>query len=81
MPESTPDHDILIELRTELRGVRDEINKYNDTTSSAIKDHEARIRSLETSKNEGVGSERIIQAIIGLAAAGLVEIIVRYLFK
>ena len=45
--QSTQDHDLLIELRTEMRGVRDDIQKLTDGTAKQIADHELRLRFVE----------------------------------
>lgn len=42
------DHDLLIELRTEMRGMRHDLKLMNDTTVTTVSDHETRIRSVET---------------------------------
>lgn len=49
------DHDILIELRTELRLLREAIKESSDGVSRRLDDHETRIRSLEDTRqaNEG----------------------------
>lgn len=41
------DHDLLIELRTEMRGMREDIKSLSDGVTVRINDHETRIRSLE----------------------------------
>jgi hypothetical protein len=41
------DHDLLIELRTEMRGMRIDIKNIADGTSLKMADHETRIRTLE----------------------------------
>lgn len=38
------DHDLLIELRTEMRGMRYDIKGLSDSTARTISDHETRIR-------------------------------------
>jgi hypothetical protein len=38
------DHDLLIELRTEMRGMRGDIKGLSASTSATISDHETRIR-------------------------------------
>lgn len=39
-PQGTQDHDLLIELRTEMRGVRDDIQKLTDGTAKRLSDLE-----------------------------------------
>lgn len=54
----TPDHDLLIELRTKLDGL---INSVNTITL----DHETRLRGLEQMKWKLIGGLLIIQAVGG----------------
>lgn len=46
---STEDHDLLIELRTQMIAVRDDIKKLSDTTVFQLGDHEVRLRKVEKS--------------------------------
>jgi len=46
------DHDLLIELKTEMRGMRADIKTLNDGISIKIQDHEARIFALENSRTK-----------------------------
>ncbi len=41
------DHDLLITLHTEVRGIRDDIKEIKDGTSLKLADHETRLRRLE----------------------------------
>lgn len=41
------DHDLLIELRTEMKAVRADIKEIKDNHTSIISDHETRIRFIE----------------------------------
>lgn len=41
------DHDLLIELRTEMRGLRTDIKELKEATTDRSEDHETRIRALE----------------------------------
>lgn len=60
LQQQNTDHDLLIELRTEMRGVRDDIQKLTDGTAQRLntlendhvsrkeyEDHETRIRFIE----------------------------------
>ena len=73
------DHDLLIELRTEMRGVRDDIQKLTDGTALRLKaleddhvtridhtDHENRIRFIEKYVWGAVGIIGLIN-LIGFA--------------
>jgi hypothetical protein len=41
------DHDLLIELRTEMQGVRRDIKELTDGTAGKLSDHETRLRFIE----------------------------------
>jgi len=41
------DHDLLIVLHEQVKGLRTDIQNLTDTTKSQVNDHEGRIRSLE----------------------------------
>lgn len=75
------DHDILIEVRTELKALRYDVNEIKDDTKTQISDHETRIRLLEANKNQGKGTERVITGIIVVCGAAIVEIILKVIFK
>jgi hypothetical protein len=68
------DHDLLVELRTEMRGVREDIKGLSEGTSEKISDHETRLRALEKDGNRWFGK----QSIIGALAAGAISIVVTY---
>ena len=59
------DHDLLIELRTEMRGVRDDIKDLKDNTAGRLNDHEARLRQLEEQKDRWLGKQSVIGGFIG----------------
>ena len=60
------DHDLLIELRTEMRGLRDDFQKMNDGGQKIIADHEARIRIIEKYMWLAVGGLYIINTVLGI---------------
>lgn len=43
------DHDLLVELKVKMEGLKSDISEIKDGTSIKIADHELRINSLETS--------------------------------
>jgi hypothetical protein len=47
LAEYQSDHDLLIELRTEMRGMRGDIKDLRNGTSDRLADHEMRLRALE----------------------------------
>lgn len=50
MPELTNDHDLLVELRTEFRGMRDDIKDLKDNTAARLSSLEKKTEELETYK-------------------------------
>ena len=63
---SQSDHDLLIELRTEMRGIKDEIRKLNDGNTERIEDHENRIRSIEKWVWLAIGGLAVIQVVVSI---------------
>ena len=49
-PNALADHDILIEIKTKLEGLKADVQDLKDGTSRQITDHEQRLNMLETSK-------------------------------
>ena len=47
--EPKTDHDLLITLHSEMRGLRTDIQNLGEGLSTKVNDHESRIRSLEKS--------------------------------
>lgn len=41
------DHDVLIELRTEMRGLRADLKNMTDNLGKSVTDHETRLRIIE----------------------------------
>lgn len=48
--KSGNDHDLLIELKTRMEGLRDDIKALSDGTTTKIANHETRLNALEESK-------------------------------
>jgi hypothetical protein len=69
--EYQSDHDVLIELRTETRGVRTDIQKLSDGTATRILDHEIRLRALERRVWIASGGA----TVVGIIGGWLVSII------
>jgi predicted component of type VI protein secretion system len=74
------DHDLLIELRSDVKAMRTEMVEIKDNIKVRVEDHENRLRRIETTANQGKGQERIIQAIIATIAVALVEVIIKVMF-
>ena len=47
LKQNMDDHDLLIELRTEMRGVREDIQELNSGTAAKLTDLETRMRFVE----------------------------------
>lgn len=58
MPELTNDHDLLVELRTEFRGMRNDIKELKDGTTSRLAALEKAVDDLETNKASKVDLEK-----------------------
>ncbi len=83
---SREDRDLLIELRTSVSALRQDVYTIKDTISASIVDHETRLRLLETSavtlRTEKYSSERFTRlgGTILIFIVGVVEFIInRYL--
>lgn len=50
--KSAGDHDLLIELRTRMEGIKNDVNEIKTGTATQINDHEIRIFSLERGKTK-----------------------------
>jgi hypothetical protein len=46
------DHDLLVELKTEMKFLRVDVKEIKDGTSAQLEDHEKRIRTLELLKSK-----------------------------
>jgi hypothetical protein len=64
--QSPNDHDILIELRSDMKALRLEVQDIRDNTKETLRDHEIRIRFIEH------------YAWIAIGAVGLVQIYFLY---
>ena len=42
------DHDLIVELKTKIEGIRDDIKDLKDGTTAKIAEHELRLNTLET---------------------------------
>jgi hypothetical protein len=91
MPENTADHDLLIELRTEMRGARSDIqdlrsgltNRVMNLEANAVNkiqfdDHETRLRVVERKTEYALTTIRVWGSVVGLLL-GLLEIGLHFL--
>lgn len=67
------DHDLLIELRTEMKGVREDIKNMTGSVSKTLADHEIRIRALEQAGWKLAGMASLASSAITLIGAALVQ--------
>jgi hypothetical protein len=78
--DTTNDHDLLIELRTEMRGVRSDIQDLNSGVSKRLDDHEIRLRTNEGAVIKLATSVKTWGSV-GLVALGSLEIVLRVFLK
>lgn len=57
------DHDLLIELKTEIKAIRQDIKELKDNTVSRLGDHERRIRNLERWGWGAIGALTVLEVI------------------
>lgn len=64
--ENYSDHDLLIDLRAEVRGIRSDIKTINDDSGAKLSDHELRLRLIERYMWLAIGGLYIINLALGL---------------
>jgi hypothetical protein len=87
--ELTNDHDMLVELRTEFRGMRDDIKDLKDGTASRLATLEKKTEELETHKASKQDVEKIdsrldrVRTTLNYIVGGLiiVNILLPFIFK
>jgi hypothetical protein len=77
-PDNISDHDILIELRTEVKELRSDVTEIKDTTKLTLSDHESRIRTLESKQQSFFGGLKAIHIFL-ILIIGLITAIGTYL--
>jgi SMC interacting uncharacterized protein involved in chromosome segregation len=75
--KNSEDHDLLIELKTKMDDLKNQIKDLNDGTGKKISDHEIRLNSLEKSK---IVQNTMMTIGIGILAL-LTSIIVYHIFQ
>lgn len=87
LAEYQNDHDVLVELRTEFRGMRIDIKALTETTGQRVADHEARLRIIESAvaiiaveKRDSDRYTRIGGAML-IFIVGIAEFIIMYLTR
>lgn len=71
------DHDLLIELKTKMEGIKDDIRALTDGVSKQINDHEVRLNNLETERTKTTVMLSIGVGILTL----LVSLLTYHLFQ
>lgn len=85
--EYKTDHDILLELRVEMRLLREDIREMKDETKVTIGDHENRIRIIEASISNVLVSKQTsdkitrVGGMILIFAVSIVEFIVSHFWR
>jgi len=75
---STADHDLLIEVNTNVKNLANTLNAYTDSNNRLTQDHELRIRGLETEIQQMKGaqkSQKNQMAVLG-TIFGLVSVVI-----
>ena len=75
--KGSDDHDLLVELKVKMEGLKSDISDIKDGTATKIADHELRINKLETSNTRQTTMLGIGIAILSL----LVSLLVYHLFQ
>lgn len=76
LAEYQNDHDLLVELKTEMRGLRDDFRDMKDGVKENVSDHEDRIRSLEKTQ-----TQVITWGSAGIVILGVAEFLLGQLYK
>jgi len=71
--ETQTDHDHIITLLSEVKGIRNDIKDIKDGVKDSITDHESRIRILEKKQWLWSGAAGIVSAGIALIAQYLIQ--------
>lgn len=75
------DHDLLIELRTEMRGIRIDIVNLSNGISARVNDHESRIREIEKINENLMGKMVIGTSIVSFVMAIIVGSVINWVKK
>lgn len=66
---SREDRDLLVELRTDMKAVREDIKTFTDNTNRTTSDHEQRLRVMEAQSNKWLGKESLVGGAVGILAS------------
>jgi len=79
MSDDLNDHDLLIELRADVKALRGELAEMKDGLKTTVQDHETRIRALEASASQGCGSERVVTGTLAVIASAIIAFIIKHI--
>lgn len=74
--KDSSDHDLLIELKTKMDGIKADIKDLGDGTSKTIADHETRIRTVEKALDEFPTVKKLVYGAAGLILVSVLSAIV-----
>lgn len=80
-PNPINDHDLLIEVNTNVKNLTATLNTYTQAANTTMNDHETRIRVLETDNQQLKGSQKnqrmmlsVLSAVVGVGGIVLAAI-------
>lgn len=78
---NTNDHDLLIEVNTNVKNLTATLNTYTQASNTTLNDHETRIRVLEQDNQQLKGSQKnqrtmlsVLSAVVGVGGIVLAAI-------
>jgi len=78
---SSNDHDLLIELRTEMRGMRGDLKNLSDGVNTRVSDHENRLRIIEKETENLMGKMIFGIAIFSFIMSIITGVIIAWIKK
>lgn len=77
-PTPTADHDLLIEVNTNVKNLTSSMQAYTSATNQVTQDHEHRIRTLESEHQQMVGAQKSQKNFMNVIAAvgGVISIVI-----
>lgn len=68
-PTPTADHDLLIEVNTNVKNLTSSMQAYTSATNQVTQDHEHRIRSLESESQQIKGAQKSQKNFMAVVAS------------
>jgi len=62
--QNMSDHDLLITMHEQIRGIKSDIKEIKDGTTLKIEDHELRLRIIERFKDNWTGRNAILAVVV-----------------